>query len=234
MTERQRRSAIIGIAACAVAVAIACAQAVAGSRSIELYHDDGSAEAGFTSSAGTALSVGFQAPQGSEYILGARIYAPYEYFTRVNDAQDRANLVRVRADARALQDGDYQEGLAAWLEERFEAAGLGGGTSDTQYDLVVSNTGNFDMLLSILLLMSGLLALVGGSGADRDAGPERVGAHARDRRPAGAWRVKRGGEQGGVVRGHRRRPDELGARRFAGDPLRRCADQRHQRGLVAG
>ena len=100
----------------------------------------------------------------SRHILGARLYAPYEYFTRVNDAQDRANVVRVRADARALQDGDYQEGLAARLEERFEAAGLGGGTSDTQYDLVVSNTGNFDMLLSILLLMSGLLALVGGLG----------------------------------------------------------------------
>jgi hypothetical protein len=87
MTAMQRRSAIIRIAACAMAVAAACAQAVAGSRSIELYHDDGSAEAGFTSSTGTALAIGFQAPEGSEHILGARIYFVDDGITDPNDPQ---------------------------------------------------------------------------------------------------------------------------------------------------
>jgi putative ABC transport system permease protein len=100
----------------------------------------------------------------SRHILGTRIYAPYEYFTRVNDAQDQANVVRVRSDVGALQDGDAQQDLAARLEQRFADADMGGGSTATQYALVASNTGNFDMLLSVLLLMSGLLALVGGLG----------------------------------------------------------------------
>jgi putative ABC transport system permease protein len=100
----------------------------------------------------------------SRHLNGPRIYAPYDYFTRVNDALDQANLVRVRASSAALQDGDYQENLAIRLEERFEDANLGGGSSETQYEVVVSNLGNFDMLLSILLLMAGLLAVVGGLG----------------------------------------------------------------------
>ncbi len=100
----------------------------------------------------------------SRHLYGARIYAPYEFFTKVNGAQGQANLVRVRTDPVALKDGVYQAALATRLEQHFEDAGLGSGSSETQYDAVVTNTGNFDILLSVLLLMSALLALVGGLG----------------------------------------------------------------------
>ncbi len=100
----------------------------------------------------------------SRHLNGPRIYTPYEFFTKVNHARDQVNLVRVRTDPAALQDGDYQERLAGRLAAQFEEAGLGSGQSETQYDAVVSNTSNFDLLLNILLLMSGLLALVGGLG----------------------------------------------------------------------
>jgi putative ABC transport system permease protein len=100
----------------------------------------------------------------SAHLTGARLYAPYEFFTKVNGAQNVANVVRVRASSGGFLSGPEQEQLGEQLLSRFEDAGLGGGEFDTQYDLVVSNMGNFDILLSVLLLMSGLLALVGGLG----------------------------------------------------------------------
>lgn len=100
----------------------------------------------------------------SRHLTGPRIYAPYAYFTRANDAQEQVNLVRVRASAYGLQDQAYQEDLAARLVTQFDEAGMGRGSSETQYRAVESNSGNFDILLSILLLMAGLLALVGGLG----------------------------------------------------------------------
>ncbi|MEJ2150407.1 MAG: ABC transporter permease [Chloroflexota bacterium] len=100
----------------------------------------------------------------SAHLTGARFYAPYEFFTKVNDAGNLANVVRVRAAPDRFLSGPEQEALGERLVKRFEDARLGTGTFDTQYDLVVSNMGNFDILLSVLLLMSGLLALVGGLG----------------------------------------------------------------------
>jgi putative ABC transport system permease protein len=100
----------------------------------------------------------------SRHLTSPRIYAPYEYFTRANYASGRSNLVRVRVTPSALQSGEAQAALAAKLAEQFDEAGLGSGGSETQYQAVVSNTSNFDILLTVLLLMSGLLALVGGLG----------------------------------------------------------------------
>ena len=66
-------SFFIGIAVYAL-IGAAAVPAGAGSRDLELYHDDGSAEAGFTNSVGGALAVGFQAPEGTQHVIGARIY----------------------------------------------------------------------------------------------------------------------------------------------------------------
>jgi len=100
----------------------------------------------------------------SRHLTGPRIYAPRDYFTRANDAQEQVDLVRVRASASGLQERAYQEELAARLVAQFDEAGMEGADSETQYRAVESNSGNFDILLSILLLMAGLLALVGGLG----------------------------------------------------------------------
>ncbi len=71
---RQHRSIIIGAVACAVACVVLCSSAVGALRSLELYHDDSTAEGEFTAQVGQVLAAGFQAPEGTQYLLGARIY----------------------------------------------------------------------------------------------------------------------------------------------------------------
>jgi putative ABC transport system permease protein len=104
----------------------------------------------------------------SRHMLGTRIYAPYEAFTKTHELAGQVNLVRVRASERASVDAllppAAQDALAARLADRFEEAGLGRGETDTYHEAITSNSGNFDILLTVLLLMSALLAVVGGLG----------------------------------------------------------------------
>ncbi len=95
---------------------------------------------------------------------GADNFVSYDTFTRSNGAQNLANLVRVRVDPNGFQDKKAQETLGDHLEETFDDLGWETSGSDTRYDQVDSNVSNFDILLIVLLLMSGLLALVGGMG----------------------------------------------------------------------
>jgi putative ABC transport system permease protein len=108
----------------------------------------------------TYVVVGIALP----YIFTDRVYAPYDYFTRLNKVPGQANLVRVRVDPYTLQDGETEQALAERLAVWFDDVGMGGGSTTTYYEGVVTNTGNFDMLLYTLMLMAGLLATVGGLG----------------------------------------------------------------------
>jgi putative ABC transport system permease protein len=100
----------------------------------------------------------------SSHLGGTRIYTSYESFTTWKGVPGQTNWVLVRVSPSVLQSGEAQSRLAARLQEHFKTAGLNVGDTETQYEEVVSNTSNFDILLSVLLLMAGLLALVGGMG----------------------------------------------------------------------
>jgi putative ABC transport system permease protein len=100
----------------------------------------------------------------SRHIFGARIYVPYQQYTKVIGAQNQINLVRVRIDADGLQDGATQIRLADRLEKHFEFLELGEGSSDTQAEILDNAVGSSAIILVILLLMAVLLAVVGGLG----------------------------------------------------------------------
>jgi len=100
----------------------------------------------------------------SRHIFGARIYVPYQQFTKIIGAQNQTNLIRVRANTDCLQDSATQTMLAEQLEKRFESLGMVQGASDTQAEMIETATGSSSIVLAILLLMAILLAVVGGMG----------------------------------------------------------------------
>ena len=100
----------------------------------------------------------------SRHIFGARVYVPYDLYTRLIGQQNLTNLVRVRISTDRLQDSAVQTRMAGFLEDHFEERGFGTGTSSTQAEMMENAVGSSSIILLVLLLMAVMLAVVGGLG----------------------------------------------------------------------
>jgi hypothetical protein len=71
---RQHRSVLIGAITCAAACVGFSSSFAEGVRSVELSHDDGTSEGSFAAQEHRELAVGFEAPGGTQWLLGVRFY----------------------------------------------------------------------------------------------------------------------------------------------------------------
>ncbi len=100
----------------------------------------------------------------SRHVFGARIYIPYQHYTKLTGSHNQTNLIRVRFLEEGFQDQKSQTALAHQLNARYKTLSIGEGVSDTQSDLIENVLGSSLITLILLLLMAFLLALVGGLG----------------------------------------------------------------------
>ncbi|MBN1122657.1 MAG: ABC transporter permease [Anaerolineae bacterium] len=100
----------------------------------------------------------------SRHIFGARVYLPYEYFDKTYALNSEVNVIRVRSQPGTFGDERFQTALALQLERRYKNANLGEGTSDTQIRVLSMSENGFQVILTILMVLSVLLAAVGGLG----------------------------------------------------------------------
>lgn len=89
------------------------------------------------------------------------LYANNDYLSRVTHSQNMAGSLRVVTDQ---HDAAYQKRVARDLERVFRAEGIEISTVVIGSDVVKANTSTTDVLVMFLLIMSVLIALVGGLG----------------------------------------------------------------------
>jgi len=100
----------------------------------------------------------------SHHLYGARLYMPLTYFDKVYRAGGQISLVRVQGRRGLWQGAAEQEQLAARLSEHFENLGWGAIQVQTQHEIMESASSSFQVILTVLLVLSAMLALVGGLG----------------------------------------------------------------------
>ena len=88
-------------------------------------------------------------------------FANQDYFGRLQGGAGRANFLRIRADS---TDPASHKALAAELEAHFEANGYQVGTVGTVAENLEAVEYQFGILVALLLVMTILMALVGGLG----------------------------------------------------------------------
>lgn len=99
----------------------------------------------------------------THHLYGARLYIPQDYFAKTYGTGDRVNLVRVQSQRGSLAAGAEQEALSTRLEKHFEDMNWNVST-ETQHTLIENAQSSFQVILSILIVLSGMLAVVGGLG----------------------------------------------------------------------
>ncbi|NJO07310.1 MAG: FtsX-like permease family protein [Chloroflexaceae bacterium] len=101
--------------------------------------------------------VGFFRGIGSELIA----YANYDYFAREVREPGVSDTLNVTIARTTL---DYQAQVAQALEEHFRSVGLAVGESSTAVDEKQQSLNQFGIITSLLMIMAGLIAVVGGLG----------------------------------------------------------------------
>lgn len=89
------------------------------------------------------------------------VYVSYAEFTRLVGQAGRADTVRI---ATTQHDAPFQKQVARQLEQQFEGIGLSVRTVKTRADERETITQSFNILTTLLLTMSVLIAIVGGLG----------------------------------------------------------------------
>jgi len=91
----------------------------------------------------------------------AASYVPREVFLRDIGRVGRASIAWIRT---AQHDGVFQLRAASQLRDLFQSRGITVGGTQTAGEIAEANRSQFNILLMLLLAMSGLIALVGGIG----------------------------------------------------------------------
>ncbi len=91
----------------------------------------------------------------------ASAYVPRDVFLRDADLTGRTSNMRIRT---ARQDAAFEASVADQLRAAFEARGIRVGGTFTGAEGRQQNQNQFDILIALLLLMSGLIAIVGSIG----------------------------------------------------------------------
>ncbi|MBN1429501.1 MAG: FtsX-like permease family protein [Anaerolineae bacterium] len=99
----------------------------------------------------------------SSHLYGARLYMSQEYFGKTYGTGDRVNLVRVQAQRGGVSTGAVQDALSMQMDQHFKNIGWTVKT-DVQHTMIENARSSSQVILSILLLLSGMLAVVGGLG----------------------------------------------------------------------
>lgn len=89
------------------------------------------------------------------------VYVNYEYFSRFVNDIDRVGSLRITT---VMHDGNSQEQIARILSNKYKDAGIPVADIVTGTQFSLSQTSTTDILVYILLIMSILIALVGGLG----------------------------------------------------------------------
>jgi putative ABC transport system permease protein len=100
----------------------------------------------------------------SHHLYGARLYMPRSYLDKTYRIGGQVNLVRVQSQRGRLQEADQQDWIATRLEDHFEDIGWGSGKAETQHEIIEVASSSFQVILSVLLILSTMLAMVGGLG----------------------------------------------------------------------
>ena len=91
----------------------------------------------------------------------AASYVPREVFLRDIGRVGRTSIAWIRT---TQHDGVFQLRVASRLRDLFQARGITVGGTQTAGEIAEANRSQFNILLTLLLVMSGLIALVGGIG----------------------------------------------------------------------
>jgi putative ABC transport system permease protein len=100
----------------------------------------------------------------SKHLSGPRVYMVYDDFERIAGRQGQADQVRVLVNPGGPSEPATQDRIANLLEERFDNASYGSGSSTTRHSFISSFTDVFNIILIVLIVMAGILAVVGGLG----------------------------------------------------------------------